>query len=66
LPRDGQWSRGRHTEERVVVLRPRLPLRSVTVDLLTSVVKQVSRGRPARSSGGEARGKLRAPASARV
>lgn len=66
LPRDGQWSRGRHTEERVVVLRPRLPLRSVTVDLLTSVVKQISRSRPTRSSAAESPTKLRAPASARL
>jgi hypothetical protein len=48
LPREGQWSRGRHVEERVVVLRPRLPLRSVTVDLLLSMLKQVTKGRAVR------------------
>lgn len=48
LPREGQWSRGRNAEERVVVLRPRLPLRSVTIDLLLSMVKQVTKGRPVR------------------
>lgn len=46
LPREGQWSRGRHADERVVVMRPRLPLRSVTVDLLLSTLKQVTKGRP--------------------
>jgi hypothetical protein len=50
LPREGQWSRGRHAEERVVVMRPRLPLRSVTVDLLLSMLKQVTKGRPVRST----------------
>lgn len=50
LPREGQWSRGRTPEERVVVLRPRLPLRSVTVDLMLSMVKQVSKGRPVRTA----------------
>ncbi len=48
LPREGQWSRGRHAEERVVVVRPRLPLRTVTVDLLLSMLKQVTKGKAAR------------------
>jgi hypothetical protein len=34
LPRDGQWSRGRDNSERVLVIRPSLPLRSVTLDLV--------------------------------
>lgn len=34
LPRDGQWSRGRDSSERILVIRPSLPLRSVTLDLL--------------------------------
>lgn len=50
LPREGQWSRGRDADERVVVLRPRLPLRSVTVDLLLSMLQQVTKGRPVRPS----------------
>lgn len=50
LPREGQWSRGRNPDERVVVLRPRLPLRSVTVDLMLGMVKQVSKGRPVRTA----------------
>lgn len=66
LPRDGQWSRGRHSEERVVVLRPRLPLRSVTTDLVVSVLKQVSRGRPLRQKPKTVGTKLQDVVSARA
>lgn len=64
LPGEGQWSRGRHADERVAVFRPRLPLRSVTVDLLQSMLKQVSKGRAVRAV--NAAKTIAAPARARA
>lgn len=66
LPKDGQWSRGRHPEDRIVVLRPRLPIRSVTTDLVLAVLKQVSRNRPKRQATAKDRPAVATSASARA
>lgn len=49
LPRDGQWSRGRDNAERILVLRPSLPLRSVTLDLLRQTLAALAVPKPRQS-----------------
>ena len=49
LPREAQWSRGRDSEERVAIIRPSLPLRAVTVELLTEVLRKVNRPKRSRA-----------------
>lgn len=49
LPREGQWSRGRDSSERILVIRPSLPLRSVTLELLRQTLLGVVH--PKRQSG---------------
>jgi hypothetical protein len=64
LPREGQWSRGRDSSERILVMRPSLPLRTVTLDLLRQTLTGLaipktrhstkSKGTRARTSSGGA------------
>ncbi len=54
LPRDGQWSRGRDSSERILVIRPSLPLRSVTLDLLRQTL--ASLGTPKARHAGRTKG----------
>src|SRR5690606_10854554 len=45
LPRSAQWSRGRYAEERIAILRPSLPLRAVTLELMSDVLQRINRGK---------------------
>ncbi len=47
LPRSAQWSRGRYAEERIAILRPSLPLRAVTLELMSDVLRRINRGKRA-------------------
>jgi hypothetical protein len=44
LPKGLLWTRGRNADERVVVLRPKLPTRRVTLELLSDVAERLSAG----------------------
>jgi hypothetical protein len=47
LPRSVVWSRGRKPRERVAVIRPKLPLRSIVLSLVRDVVERLSESEPA-------------------
>jgi hypothetical protein len=47
LPRSVVWSRGRRPRERVAIIRPKLPLRSMVLALVRNVVARLSEPEPA-------------------
>ncbi|MBN1607063.1 MAG: hypothetical protein JW940_10555 [Polyangiaceae bacterium] len=47
LPRSVVWVRGRKPRERVAILRPRLPLRSMVLSLVRNVARRLSETEPA-------------------
>jgi hypothetical protein len=64
LPKGLLWTRGRQIEERVAVLRPRLPTRGATLALIRRLVRALSQPDTKRPQSASAKRRTKAPGRA--